>query len=84
MIKTMRTFFDWVNNGNRWKYLCCGMVLGVCSGTMYCAALSGIATAGALQYKNYAWGGSCSTVNAILMAAGSVVGYLIRCALCGR
>lgn len=80
----MGEFFDWVNKGNRWKYLCSGMVLGMFSGTMYCAALSGIATAGALQYKNYAWGGSYSTVNAILMAAGAVVGYLIRCALCGR
>lgn len=44
----------------------------------YCAAYAGIGVAGALELKDYLWGGKADYVDFLMTVVGVAVGYLMR------
>lgn len=76
--------FAWLREGNRYKHLLGGVVIGVLSNTDYCASLSGVGIASALEYKDRAHGGAWDWIDFALTLTGVIVGRLIHIAICGR
>lgn len=74
----MKKIWDWLKQSNRYKHLVGGMAIGFISDDWYCAALSGVGIASALEYKDKAHGGSWDWVDWGLTIAGVIVGYALR------
>ena len=74
----MKKIWDWLKQSNRYKHLVGGMAIGLLSDDWYCAALSGVGIASALEYKDKAHGGSWDWVDWGLTVAGVIVGYGLR------
>lgn len=74
----MRKVWEWLKTSNRYKHLVGGMAIGLLSDDWYCAALSGVGIASALEYKDKAHGGSWDWVDWGLTIAGVIVGYGLR------
>ena len=73
--------FAWLSQSNRYKHLIGGVVIGGLSDTNYCAALSGVGIAAALEYKDKAHGGYWDWIDFALTVSGVIVGRLIRIAI---
>lgn len=74
----MGKVIDWIKESNRWKHLVGGIAIGILSDDWYCAALSGVGIASALEYKDKAHGGIFDLVDWSLTVGGVVVGFGIR------
>jgi len=74
----MKKFLIWICASNRWKHVVGGMLIGMASDGVYCAALAGICTAGALEFKDYQWEGKPDWIDFMLTLAGVFVGYYIK------
>ena len=71
-------FFEWFKASNRWKHFVGGIMIGLLSNTVYCAALSGIGIASALEFKDMQWGGKWDWIDWSLTVIGTAIGYLLR------
>jgi hypothetical protein len=78
----MNKLFSWFAASNRYKHVIGGFVIGALSNTNYCAALSGIGVAGALEFKDKQHGGSWDWTDFAFTISGVVLGRLIRIAVC--
>lgn len=71
----MKKIIDWFKESNRWKHALGGFIIGIISNGWYCAALSGIGIASALEFKDKAWGGKWDWIDWGLTVAGTAIGY---------
>lgn len=69
---------DWFGESNRWKHFLGGVAVGLGADDVYCACYAGIGVAGALELKDYLYGGKPDWVDFALTCAGVAVGYGIR------
>ncbi len=70
---------EWLKESNRWKHLLGGLVIGACSGGWYTALYAGVLTAGALEFKDKAYGCKWDWVDFCITVVGSVLGRLLFC-----
>lgn len=68
----------WLRESNRWKHLVGGYVIGLASSDAWCATLSGVGIASALEYKDKAWGGKWDWIDWSLTVAGVIVGFGVK------
>lgn len=67
----------WLMASNRWKHVVGGVAIGVCADSTWCAALAGVSTASALEWKDRAWGGMWDWTDWGCTVAGVAVGRMI-------
>lgn len=67
--------FNWLSESNRFKHLIGGFFIGLFADDVYCAAYAGIGVAGALEYKDYQWGGKPDWIDFALTVAGTAIGF---------
>lgn len=68
----------WFSQSNRWKHFIGGIVIGIGANDVYCAVYTGIGVAGALEFKDYQWGGNPDWIDFIITVTGVAIGYLTR------
>ena len=68
----------WLLESNRWKHLVGGIAVGAGANTLFCAAYAGVGVAGALEFKDYQWGGKPDWIDFTCTVAGVAIGYGIR------
>ena len=79
----MGRIIDWLLESNRWKHLVGGMAVGAGADDTYCAVYAGIGVAGALEFKDWQWGGKPDWVDFTLTVAGVAIGYTVRVVVFG-
>ena len=79
----MGRIIDWLLESNRWKHLAGGMSVGAGADDTYCAVYAGIGVAGALEFKDWQWGGKPDWVDFTLTVAGVAIGYTVRVVVFG-
>lgn len=80
----VKNFLNWMAASNRWKHLLLGLVIGLVADDAYCASLSGVCTAGAMELKDMQWGGKFDWIDFSLTMVGDFVGHLTRFLLWGK
>jgi len=63
---------------NRFKHLGLGAVYGLAADDWYCAVYGGAGVAGALEFKDYQWGGKPDVIDFALTFVGVMAGFGIR------
>jgi hypothetical protein len=74
----MRKIIDWIKDSNRWKHFVGGFIIGVFADSWYCALYAGSGVAGALELKDYLWGGKPDVIDFILTVAGAALGHFCK------
>lgn len=74
----MKKIWDWLKQSNRYKHLVGGMAIGLMADDWYCATLSGVGIASALEYKDRAHGGAWDWIDWGLTLIGVLVGYGVK------
>lgn len=64
---------EWLRESNRVKHFVGGFILGVLL-TVLCA----LGAAGAMEYKDRAWGGQCDWVDFTLTLMGGMMGQIVQ------
>ena len=52
----MKKLIEWLRMSNRWKHLLGGLIIGIFAFGWFTAMYAGVLTAGALEYKDKAYG----------------------------
>lgn len=77
----IKATMSWLSESNRYLHILCGMALGLLSIGWYCALLSSVSTAAALEYKDFMYNGKRLTawdwIDFVLTIAGAAVGHAI-------
>lgn len=68
----------WFLESNRWKHLAGGFIIGLFSDDFYCASYASACVGGAMEFKDYQWGGKPDWVDFALTVAGGLIGYGLR------
>ena len=74
----MKKIIEWIWESHRIHHVSGGVAIGMGADDMYCAAYAGVGVAGALELKDYLWGGKPDYIDFLLTIAGVAVGYSIR------
>lgn len=74
----MNKVINWFKESNRWKHLVGGCAIGALSNDWYCAALAGLGTASALEFKDTQWGGKWDWIDWGITLAGVAAGFGAR------
>ena len=74
----MKKIVEWIMLSNRWKHLVGGFAIGVSVDDWFAAIYAGVLTAGALEYKDKAYGGNWDWIDLGLTVAGTCVEQLVR------
>ena len=74
----MKKIVTWFKESNRWKHLVGGVIVGAGANDWYCAIYAGVGVAGALELKDYLWGGKPDIIDFLLTAGGAGIGYGLR------
>ena len=74
----MKRIIEWILASNRLNHLSGGYVVGLGADDWYCAEYVGFGVAGALEFKDYQWGGKPDWIDFVLTVAGVNLGYLTR------
>lgn len=69
---------DWLLQSNRWKHLAGGFLIGLGADDWCCAVYAGAGVAGALEFKDWQWGGKPDWIDFLLTFGGAMVGQTIR------
>lgn len=72
----MAKIIEWFKDSNRWKHLLGGFIIGLLCNGWYCAALCGTGVAGALEFKDWQWGGKPDIIDFLLTVGGVAMGYI--------
>ena len=72
----MNKIVSWMKGSNRWKHLLGGFVVGLLFS--FPAALG---CAGAMEYKDWQWGGRVEAADFLLTAGGGLMGGALRLAV---
>jgi len=73
-----KNIINWFKESNRWKHLVGGVAVGLFANDAYCAAYAGVGVAGAMEFKDWQWGGKPDIIDFGLTVAGVAIGYGIR------
>ena len=65
-------------DSNRYKHFIGGIVVGLLSSDVYCAALVGCGVGGAMEFKDWQWGGKPDWVDFAMTVLGTAIGFGIR------
>lgn len=76
----MKNVIEWIKQSNRWKHLLGGVLVGLGSNDLYCAAYSGIGVASALELKDKLWGSTIDLVDWSITLVGVAIGFGLHCA----
>lgn len=69
---------SWFTESNRWKHFLGGIIVGILSlGDYYCAVVSGIGIASALELKDKLWEGKWDWIDWGITVIGVLIGYII-------
>lgn len=74
----MKKIITWIKESNRWKHLVGGVIVGAGANDWYCAIYAGVGVAGALELKDYLWGGKPDIIDFLLTVGGVGIGYGLR------
>ena len=74
----MKKIINWLFASNRLKHIGYGVLIGFGANDWYCAEYVGIGVAGALELKDYLWGGKPDWIDFTLTVVGVNIGYGIR------
>lgn len=74
----MKNIIDWLKSSHRLQHFGLGVVYGLFANGWYCALYGGIGVAGALEFKDYKWGGKPDWIDFLLTLAGVMAGYGIK------
>ena len=74
----MKKIIDWLKDSNRLQHLGLGAVYGLFADDWYCALYGGAGVSGALEFKDYQWGGKPDWIDFILTLVGTMIGYSLR------
>lgn len=74
----MGEIIKWFKASHRIQHLLCGVAVGFGANDWYCAEYVGIGVAGALEFKDYQYGGKPDVIDFALTVVGVNLGYLIR------
>ena len=69
---------DFLKQSNRWKHLLGGVIVGLGADDTYCAAYAGIGVEGAMEFKDWQWGGKPDWIDFACTVAGVAIGFGIR------
>jgi len=67
----------WLKESNRWKHLVGGVLLGIASDNVYCAALVGVSVSSALEFKDMSWGGKWDWLDWVCTVFGTAIGDFV-------
>lgn len=81
MDREMKKLWQWLKDSHRLQHLGLGFVYGLGADDCYCAVYGGLGVAGALEFKDWQWGGRPDWIDATLTFAGVMAGYGVRVAL---
>jgi len=79
----MKRIWNWLKDSNRLQHLGLGFVYGLCADDCYSAVYGGLGVAGALEFKDYQWGGKPDWIDFTLTLVGVMCGYRVRKLLFG-
>lgn len=74
----MKKMIEWLKASNRWKHLAGGFLLGGIAEGWYMASVLGAGVGGAMEFKDYQWGGKPDMIDAAFTLAGTFAGYGLR------
>lgn len=69
---------SWLKDSHRIQHLALGVVAGLGADDWYCAIYGGVGIGGALEFKDWQWGGKPSLIDFLLTFAGVMIGFTIR------
>lgn len=78
MKEAMTKILKWLTQSNRILHLLGGLLIGIGASTWYCNEYTSILVAGAMEFKDYQWGGKPDVVDFLLTVLGANVGYSIK------
>lgn len=79
-MKNVIELIEWIKQSNRWKHLLGGVLVGLGSNDLYCAAYSGVGVASALELKDKLWGSTIDLVDWSITLVGVAIGFGLHCA----
>ena len=71
----MKKLIDWFKTSNRWKHVVGGLLIGLGSNGLYCAAYTGLWVAIAVELKDAQMGNRPDLIDGLITLAGVAVGY---------
>lgn len=74
----IKKVFNWLKASNRWKHLLLAFLVGLGCNGWYCAEYTGFGVAGAMEFKDWQWGGKPDFIDFLLTVIGVNAGYLVR------
>lgn len=77
-MKILKKIWQWFKESNRFQHLGLGFICGTLSEDWYCTLYVGVGVAGALEFKDYQWGGKPDVIDFFLTVAGFCAGYLVK------
>lgn len=77
----IKKLWQWIRDSHRLQHLGLGFVYGLGADDCYSAVYGGLGVAGALEFKDWQWGGKPDLIDAILTFAGVMAGYWVRATL---
>lgn len=74
----MKKIIEWLKESQRLQHLALGAVYGLFADDWYCALYGGVGVAGALEFKDYQWGGKPDWIDFTLTLAGVMLGWGLK------
>ena len=74
----IKKVINWLKASNRWKHLLLAFLVGLGCNGWYCAEYTGLGVAGAMEFKDWQWGGKPDWIDFALTVIGVNAGYLVR------
>lgn len=74
----IENIIEWFKASNRWKHLLGGFIIGLLCNDWYCTMLTGIGVAGALEFKDYQYGGKPDIIDFLLTFGGAVLSFTLK------
>lgn len=74
----IKKFWEWLKSSHRLLHFLLGILVGFGANSWYCAEYVGIGVAGAMEFKDWQWGGQPDWIDALLTIVGVNAGYRLR------
>ena len=74
----VKNVMSWFKESHRIHHLALGYSCGLLANDWYCVMYGGIGVSGALEFKDWQWGGKPDWIDFTLTFTGFIAGYLTR------
>lgn len=74
----IKRYFKWFLESNRYKHFMGGFGIGFLSCNAYCATLVGVSVGGAMEFKDWQWGGKPDLIDFAMTILGTAIGFGTR------